>query len=176
MSKNPPAASTSAVAGYSYVPPTTLPPLMTVVGTDCTVATDRSYSIDNIWVKSLSTDTVAVGITTTMVEIIYQPYNISLSPVGTSLAKEDDFGAIEGYKLSSDLISPISGTVIQINNSLIGISKSNVIITPINDDPYNAGWLIIVRLSNPAELNFLLSAQSYMDLPQVSNGRATGIA
>ena len=176
ISRTPPATSPSTVAGYSYVPPTTLPVLITVVGTDCTVATDRSYSIDNIWVKSLSADTVAVGITTTMVEIIYQPYNISLSPVGTTLAKEDDFGAIEGYKLSADLTSPVSGTVIEINNSLIELSKSNVIITPINDDPYNSGWLIIVRLSNPAELNSLLSPQSYMALPQVSNGRATGIA
>ena len=160
-----PATNTPAVTGYSYVPPTALPPLITVTGTTCTVATDRLYSADNIWAKSLSANIVVMGITTTMVEILYEPYNLSLSQVGTTLASGDAFGIIAGYKMTADLISPVSGTLVEINNFLIGLGKQgSALISPINDDPYDAGWMVVVQLSKPDELKSLMSAQSYRDL------------
>jgi glycine cleavage system H protein len=105
-----------------------------------------------------------MGISATMVEIIYQPYSLSLSPVGTVFANGDDFGSLEGYKLSSDLISPVSGTILEINSPLI--NTKGVIISAINDDPYNAGWLVVVQLSDVSELNALMSPQSYSYLVQ----------
>jgi glycine cleavage system H protein len=136
-----------------------------VTGTACTVATDRIYSADNIWVKSLSANLAVIGITTTMVDILYEPYNLSLSPVGTVLASDDDFGAVEGYKLSADLTSPVSGTLVQINNFLIDLAKQGSSgISPLDNDPYNSGWLVVVQLSKPSELNLLLTPQAYRDL------------
>jgi glycine cleavage system H protein len=108
-----------------------------------------------------------MGVTVTMVEILYEPYNLSLSPVGTTLASGDDFGSLEGYKLSTDLTSPVSGTLVQINNFLIAQSGQGAVIFPTNDDPndaYNSGWLVVIQLSKPSELNALLTPQSYRAL------------
>ena len=163
-STNPP-ATTPAGTGYSYVPPAGLPPLITVTGTACTVATDRVYSANHIWVKSLTTNLAVMGITTTMVDILNEPNKLSLSPVGTVLASDDDFGSIEGFKLSADLSSPVSGTLVQINDFLIELAKlGSAGISPIDNDPYNSGWLVVVQLSKPSELNSLLTPQAYRDL------------
>jgi glycine cleavage system H protein len=159
-----PATGTPATSGYSYVSPTVLPPLLPIAGTTCTVAIDRKYSTDNVWVKSLSDNVVVIGITTTMVEIIYNPYNISLPKVGSILAKDDAFGAAEGTKMNADLISPVSGTVIQINDVLDSLSKESLALTPVIQDPYNSGWMLVVQLRNPAELSDLVTPQRYIEL------------
>jgi glycine cleavage system H protein len=133
------------------------------------VAIDRKYSTDNIWVKSLSDNVVVMGITTTMVEILYNPYNLSLSQVGTTLANGDAFGNIEGFKMSADLISPVSGGVIQINDSLISLAKQGTPINPMINDPYNSGWMLVVQLSNLAELSDLVTPQRYVELVTSKN-------
>lgn len=100
-----------------------------------------------------------------MVEILYEPNNISLSPVGTNLSAGGDFGNIEGYKMTADLITPVSGKIIEINDFLIALARQGTaLISPINDDPYNSGWMIVVQLSKPAELTALLTAQNYYKL------------
>jgi glycine cleavage system H protein len=105
-----------------------------------------------------------MGITTTMVEILYNPYNLSLLPVGSSVTADDAFGNIEGFKMSADLITPVSGTVIQINDNLISMAKLGTPIDPIINDPYNSGWMLVVQLSNLAELGDLVTPQKYIEL------------
>ena len=159
-----PATSVPVTGVYSYIPPTTLPELLPIAGTTCVVAADRSYSTDNIWVKSLPGNIAVMGITTTMVEILYNPYKLWLSQVGTTLTEDDAFGGIEGFKMSADLITPVSGKVIQINDALISLAKQGMPIDAIINDPYNSGWMTVVQLSNSSELSNLVTPQKYIEL------------
>lgn len=158
-----PVANTAATTGYSYVPTTAPPPLITVTDTQCTVATDRLYSTEHIWVKSLSGTTVVMGITHTMVKILENPFKLALSPINTTLAKEDPFGTIEGWKMTADLLTPVSGILIGRNILAIGFVGEDGLISALQDH-YRGAWMIVVQLSKPAELNSLLTAQQYAAL------------
>ena len=158
--------TTAPVSAYAYTPPSVLPPVLTVTGTACVVATDRVYSADHIWVKTIATSTniAVIGITTTLDEILYEPFKISLPKVGDKIAQGDAFGTIEGYKMTSDLLTPVSGTVIQINDFLNSLVIQGTVLEPVINDPYNSGWMIVVQLAKPNELAPLLTAQAYRDL------------
>jgi glycine cleavage system H protein len=155
------AAGTPPITGYSYIPPAIPPPIIQVSGTACTIATDRLYSDNNIWVKSLSASIVVMGVTPTMVDLLAEPYGLSLSPVGTNLMNGDEFGSIEGYKLAADLMSPVSGAIIETNGYLTIPVGQGGNIAPINNDPFGIGWLIVVQLANSSQLNSLLTPEKY---------------
>ena len=160
--------STGAPSTYvPYIPSTTKPALITIKGTTCTVATDRLYTAGHVWVKSLPNNFVAAGITVTLYHILYNPYNCSLSPIGTKLAAEDAFGSIEGYKMTTDLLSPVSGTVTDINKSVVGNAggqgQGDGMLAALAD-VYGGGWMLVFQLSNPAELGKLLTPQQYATL------------
>jgi len=72
--------------------------------------------------------------------------------------------SIEGYKISADLKSPVSGTVLQINDFLLTLMNQGTVLEPVINDPYNGGWMLVVELSKPDELKTLMNAQSYRDL------------
>ena len=133
---------------------------MPVPDSTCTVATDRKYSIEHVWVLSLENNIGIFGITTTMVQILGEPYKMTFPDVGRVLARDEDFSTIEGYKLNADLLSPVSGKVIQINTFLKSFSGAHV-MPPLLDDPYNTGWMIAVELTKPEEINDLLTADGY---------------
>lgn len=156
-SSNP---ATLTATGSPYVPQTAVPPLITVAGTSCTVAMDRVYSEDNIWVKSISNSRVVMGITETMKHIVNNPYKLDLYKVGTVLHKGDMFGIVEGYKLTADLITPVSGTVMEINKLATGFVGEDGSIAVLQD-PYVRGWMTVVELSNPTELKGLLTPTQY---------------
>jgi glycine cleavage system H protein len=148
----------------AYVPPTAQPAGFKIPGTECVVASDRLYSTDNLWVKQIPNNRVVIGITATMFHIINNPFKCSLSPVGTSLAKGDTFGAIEGFKMAADLIGPVSGTVTETNYLVIGIVDTGDSFLSDFADMYNRGWMMVIRLSKPAELNGLMNANQYAKL------------
>jgi len=150
----------------SYIPPTAKPPEIIITGTSCAVATDRLYSEDHIWVKDLRDSRVVVGITLTMFHILYNPWRCTLSAVGTALSVNGNFGVIEGYKLTADLISPVSGIVVQINPLVVGIVDTGDGALVDLGDPYNRGWMMVVQLTKPAELNNLLTPQQYASFVQ----------
>ena len=157
----PPASTAPATTGFNYLPPTTPPPLVDVPDSTCKVATDRSYSIEHIWVKTVEPGVVILGITTTMVEILGEPFKMTFPEVGKSVEKNDGFSEIEGYKVAADLISPVSGKVIQANTFLGTFSETHV-MEPLINDPYNTGWMIAIKLSKPQEVSELLTWQSYI--------------
>jgi glycine cleavage system H protein len=160
MTSTTPAASTTT--GYNYVPPTQPPPLLQVPNSTCTVATDRQYSLEHIWVKSISSNLVVLGITTTFVAILGEPYKMTFPKVGQTLVQDDGFGEIEGYKVAADLISPVSGKVANINFYLKNWIGGNT-LEPVCTDPYNTGWMVLVELTKADELKSLLSPLTYMD-------------
>ena len=152
----------TGTTGFNYLPPITPPPLVDVPDSDCKVATDRSYSIEHVWVMPIAADIAILGITTTMVAILGEPFRMTFPAVGQSFARDDGFCEIEGYKVSADLITPVSGTVIQINTFLKAFSGQHI-MEPLINDTYNNGWMIALRLGKPQELSDLLTWQDYME-------------
>ena len=75
--------------------------------------------------------------------------------VGSTVAKDASYGEVESVKAVSDLISPLSGEVLEVNEQVVGAPEL------VNDDPYGAGWLIRIRLSSPGERDQLLSSDEY---------------
>jgi glycine cleavage system H protein len=78
--------------------------------------------------------------------------------VGAMLTKDSVYGEVESVKAVSDLIAPLSGEVLEVNQQVVDGPEA------VNDDPYGDGWLIRVRLADPSELDVLLDAASYQRL------------
>ena len=78
--------------------------------------------------------------------------------VGAMLAKDGIYGEVESVKAVSDLIAPLSGEVLEVNQQVVDGPEA------VNEDPYGDGWLIRVRLADPSELDVLLDAASYQRL------------
>ncbi len=115
------------------------------------------YTKDHEWIK-VDGDTGTVGITDYAQGELGDVVFVVLPAVGKTLKAHETFGTIEAVKAVSDLYSPVSGSVVEINSAL---EKNPELV---NKDPYNAGWMIKVKLSDPAELGSLLDAAAYKAL------------
>jgi glycine cleavage system H protein len=156
---------TTTSTGYKYILPDTPIPLIDVPTCVTKIATDRLYSEEHIWVKSVADDIVVMGISDPFSMLLYNVNALSLDSVGTIITKGDPFGTIEGSKLNVDLTSPVSGTVIDINTRLLVKSNlTNIFAHPPEGDTYGYGWMMAIRISNPAELKDLLTPDQYLDL------------
>lgn len=117
------------------------------------------YSKEHEWVK-VDEDgvTVIIGITDYAQKELGDVVQVDLPKVGASVSAMETFGELESVKAVSELFSPVSGEVIEINTAL-GDSPEL-----INDDPYEEGWMIKIRLSDPGELDKLLSPKEYEEM------------
>jgi len=115
---------------------------------------DLLYAESHEWVKKLSDDEVLVGISDYAAKQLGSIVFVDLPEEGDSVVAKTEFGAVESVKAASDLISPVTGEVIAINEELVGNPEL------VNEDPY-AAWLIKVRLEKPEELEDLLNADKY---------------
>lgn len=115
------------------------------------------YTKDHEWIR-VDGVTGTVGITDYAQGELGDVVFVELPAVGKTLKAHDTFGTIEAVKAVSDLYSPVSGSVVEINTAL---EKTPELV---NKDPYNAGWMIKIKISNPAELNDLLDAAAYKKL------------
>ena len=77
---------------------------------------------------------------------------------GSTISKDDSYGEVESVKAVSDLITPLSGEVLAVNAKVVDAPET------VNDDPYGEGWLVRIRLSDPAEIESLLDANAYRAL------------
>ena len=116
------------------------------------------YSTEHMWLKIDADNKGVIGITHYYQEQLRNIVFIELPKVGTFVSQDGIFGIIESSKATNDLCSPVSGTVIEVNDLLE--SKPGL----INIDPYGRGWIFTVELSNPDELDALLSADEYTDI------------
>jgi glycine cleavage system H protein len=119
------------------------------------VPTDRRYLQTHEWHK-LDGDTVTIGITQFAADELTDITYVALPKVGERVSANQRFGEIESVKATSDLYSGVSGTVSAINNELTGNPGL------VNSDPFNAGWMIKVKATNPGEVNNLLSSEDYV--------------
>jgi glycine cleavage system H protein len=115
------------------------------------------YTKDHEWIK-VEGDKAVIGITdfaqSELGDIVY----VEIGTEGEKLGREAVFGTVEAVKTVSDLFMPISGVVAVFNKSLEQNPEA------VNKDPYGQGWIIKVNMSNPSEINDLLSAEEYKKL------------
>jgi len=115
------------------------------------------YTKDHEWIKAEG-DVAWVGITDFAQNELGDIVFIEVETVGENLAREETFGTIEAVKTVSDMFMPVSGEVLEFNKSLEANPET------VNKDPFGAGWVIKVKMSDPSELDALLDAGKYREL------------
>jgi glycine cleavage system H protein len=115
---------------------------------------ELSYSPDHLWVRDEDNGEVMVGITDYAQDQLGKVVYVDLPEVGDEISAGEEMGAIESAKSVSDLIAPVTGEILEVNDALADGP------TVINDDPYGEGWLAKVKLENglPEEI---MSAADY---------------
>jgi len=114
------------------------------------------YSKEHEWVL-VENDVATVGITefaqSELGDIVY----VELPEAGEKLTKDDPFGSLESVKAVSDIFAPVSGTLVEVNDTLADSPET------INEDPYGDGWLIKVQMSDKEEIKDLMTTEEYAD-------------
>ncbi len=118
------------------------------------VPTDLKYTKSHEWVR-IEGDVATIGITDHAQSELGDVVFLDLPAVGRALQQEETFGSVESVKTVSDLYAPIAGEVIETNAALSGQSEL------VNTDPYQGGWIVKLRISDPAQAEGLLSAADY---------------
>lgn len=118
---------------------------------------DLKYTNDHEWVK-IEGDVATVGITDfaqgELGDIVY----VEVETVDETLVREEVFGTVEAVKTVSDLFAPLSGEIIEFNESLEDEPEK------VNTDPYGEGWMVKIKFSDASELDDLLSAEEYTEV------------
>ncbi len=114
------------------------------------------YTSEHEWI-SVESDVATVGITDHAQSELGDVVYVELPAAGTSLKAKASFGTVESVKALSDLYSPVSGEVELVNEALEDAPEL------VNEDPYGKGWMIQIRIENPAELEGLMSADAYRE-------------
>ena len=122
---------------------------------------ELKYTKDHEWV-SVEGDIITIGITDFAQKELDELVYVEVETVGETLAKEEVFGTVEAVKTTSDLFMPVSGEIIEFNEELDENKGDNP--TMVNEDPYGKGWIVKVKLTNPAELEDLMDSAAYIDL------------
>ena len=113
------------------------------------------YTKDHEWARLDHDGTVAIGITDYAQEALGEIVYVEVPSTGTEVTKEEAFGVVESTKSVSDLVAPVSGNVLEANK--IPVDNPEV----CNEDPYEEGWLIKIKPSDPSELDDLMDADEY---------------
>ena len=120
------------------------------------VPEDLHYSKDHEWVRVDGGEAI-IGITDYAQNSLGDVVYVELPKVGDEFAASEAFGSVESVKAVSEVFIPVAGTVSKINESLADEPET------VNTDPYGAGWMIRVKMSNPGEVDSLLTAAEYED-------------
>jgi len=115
---------------------------------------DLRYHSEHDWAR-IDGDEATLGITWFAQDSLGELVHFEPPEAGGSVAKDQSYGEVESVKAVSDLISPLSGEVVEVNQKVVDAPET------VNDDPYGDGWLIRIRLSDPGEVDALLDAATY---------------
>jgi glycine cleavage system H protein len=115
------------------------------------------YTKDHEWI-SLEGDVATVGITEFAQRELGDIVFVDIDTVGQTLNANDVFGSVEAVKTVSDLYLPVAGEILEVNESLSSAPES------VNNDPYGEGWMVKIKVSNPADCEELLDAIAYTEL------------
>lgn len=115
---------------------------------------DVKYTESHEWVR-VADGLATIGITDYAQEELGDIVNVELPEPGTVVRAHEAFGSVDSVKAVSDLLSPVTGEVVEVNEDLEGSPEL------INQEPYGTGWLIIVRMDGASELNELMDSEAY---------------
>ena len=118
---------------------------------------ELKYHQEHDWAR-VEGDTATIGITWYAQDALGEIVHYEPPETGSTLAKDESYGEVESVKAVSDLVAPLSGEVVEVNETLSDAPET------INEDPYGAGWLIRIRFSDPSELDDLLDVAAYRQL------------
>jgi glycine cleavage system H protein len=118
---------------------------------------ELKYNPEHTWLKLERENLGRVGITHYAQEQLKEVVFVELPEIGSPVKQMESFGVIESVKATNDLYSPVSGVVLEINEAL----KDEPGL--VNQDPYGKGWMIIIRMNNPSEIDKLLPATAYQE-------------
>ncbi len=115
---------------------------------------DLRYSEEHEWVR-MDGDVATIGITAYAQDSLGDIVFVELPAAGRSLAVGDGFGVVESVKAVSDVYSPVSGEIVEVNAALETAPEQ------VNNAPYSDGWMIKIRVSDPSALDKLMDAEAY---------------
>jgi len=115
---------------------------------------DLKYHSEHDWAR-VEGDEATLGITWFAADALGELVHFEPPEVGSSVTKDVSYGEVESVKAVSDVIAPLSGEVLEVNEGVVAEPET------INEDPYGNGWLIRVRLAEPGEADTLLDADAY---------------
>lgn len=122
------------------------------------VPPDLKYAKSHEWLKIASDGTALIGITDYAQGSLGDITYVQLPKIGATLRAGESFGVVESVKAASDLYSPVSGSVLDINRALDSAPET------VNQSPYDSGWMIRVKLSDPEAAAALLDSGAYSKL------------
>ena len=115
---------------------------------------DLKYHREHDWAR-VEGDEAVLGITWFAQDALGELVHFEAPTQGSHVAKDSSYGEVESVKAVSDVIAPLSGEVLEVNQAVLDAPET------VNEDPYGAGWLLRIRLEDPAEVDSLLDADAY---------------
>jgi glycine cleavage system H protein len=115
---------------------------------------DLQYHAEHDWAR-IDGDEAVLGVTWFAQDALGELVHYEPPDIGSTVAKDTSYGEVESVKAVSDLISPLSGEVLEVNQKVLDAPET------VNEDPYGDGWLIRIRMSNTAERDQLLDVAAY---------------
>ncbi len=113
------------------------------------------YADSHEWIDAANPEAASVGVSDHAQEELTDVVYLELPAVGRVVSKGEAVAVIESVKAANDIYSPVSGEIVEVNEALAEDPA------PVNNDPYEAGWMFRVRLSDPGELDSLMDAEAY---------------
>ena len=122
------------------------------------IPNNLKYTKDHEWILIKSENEVLCGITDFAQKELGDIVYVDIETLGEVTEKEEVFGTVEAVKTVSDLFMPVTGKVIEVNSSLEDAPEV------VNDDPYGQGWIIKIEVTNPTDVETLMSSDNYRNL------------
>lgn len=122
------------------------------------IPSDLKYTREHEWVRDNGDGTITVGITDFAQSELGDIVFVELEPEGFEFDKDEVFGTVEAVKTVSELFAPIGGEITEINEELEDDPEM------VNNDPYEKGWMVKIKIANSSELDDLLSAEEYQEV------------
>ena len=117
---------------------------------------ELSYTKDHEWIR-VSGNRATVGITDHAQQQLGDVVYVELPKAGDNFEENEPFGTVESVKAVSEIYMPVAGSVVEVNSSLNDAPEK------VNQDPYGEGWMIVIEMKNPSQVDALLTAAEYED-------------
>ena len=118
---------------------------------------DLKYHSEHDWAR-VEGDEAVVGITWFAADALGELVHFEAPEVGSTVTKDQSYGEVESVKAVSDVIAPLSGEVLEVNERVVDAPET------VNEDPYGSGWLLRIRVADPGESDALLDVGAYREL------------